>query len=326
MGGVIGGESPRNSSPASKLERKMVEAMQQRALKGTSVKSFNSVIMKFPKIDESLRNCRTIFQQFDEDSNGEIDQQELKHCFQKLGIESTDDEIKDLFQACDIYEHMGMKFNEFIVFLCLVYLLNDPAVSEARKRMGLGCLEPTFETLVESFVFLDKNKDGYVSKNEMIQAINETTAGERSSGRIGVKRFEEMDWDKNGTVTFKEFLFAFTRWPSRSDSAMNQLPGLDKKVLHLPQEARTKSTATAAHGRTGRNTEAAPRQSSEEPAATEARGVATANTAREHTRLATMNRLTAVRALPAETTFSQNSHRSMAMAASSAREIALMDL
>jgi calcium-binding protein CML len=21
-----------------------------------------------------------------------------------------------------------------------------------------------------------------------------------------------MDWDKNGTVTFKEFLFAFTHW------------------------------------------------------------------------------------------------------------------
>jgi calcium-binding protein CML len=66
----------------------------------------------------------------DEDSNGEIDQLELKHCFQNLGIESTDQEIKDLFQACDIYENMGMKFNEFIVFLCLVYLLDDPAVSE----------------------------------------------------------------------------------------------------------------------------------------------------------------------------------------------------
>ena len=48
-----------------------------------------------------------------------------------MGIESTDEEIKDLFEACDIYEHMGMKFNEFIVFLCLVYLLNEPAVSEA---------------------------------------------------------------------------------------------------------------------------------------------------------------------------------------------------
>lgn len=48
-------------------------------------------------------------------------------------------------------------------------------------------LEATFETLVDAFVFLDKNKDGYVSKDEMIQAINES--GERSSGRIAVKRF-----------------------------------------------------------------------------------------------------------------------------------------
>jgi hypothetical protein len=66
MGGVMSGDSPRHSSPASKLEKKMVEAMKQRALKGTSMKSFNSVIMKFPKIDENLRNCRTIFQQFGE--------------------------------------------------------------------------------------------------------------------------------------------------------------------------------------------------------------------------------------------------------------------
>lgn len=50
-------------------------------------------------------------------------------------------------------------------------------------------LEATFETLVDAFVFLDKNKDGYVSKSEMVQAINETTSGERSSGRIAMKRF-----------------------------------------------------------------------------------------------------------------------------------------
>lgn len=53
-------------------------------------------------------------------------------------------------------------------------------------------LEATFETLVDTFVFLDKNKDGYVSKNEMVQAINETTTGERSSGRIAMKRFGQF--------------------------------------------------------------------------------------------------------------------------------------
>lgn len=50
-------------------------------------------------------------------------------------------------------------------------------------------LEETFESLVDAFVFLDKNKDGYVSKSEMISAINETTSGERSSGRIAMRRF-----------------------------------------------------------------------------------------------------------------------------------------
>lgn len=50
-------------------------------------------------------------------------------------------------------------------------------------------LKATFETLVDAFVFLDKNKDGYVSKSEMVEAITETTSGERSSGRIGMKRF-----------------------------------------------------------------------------------------------------------------------------------------
>lgn len=53
-------------------------------------------------------------------------------------------------------------------------------------------LEATFETLVDAFVFLDRNKDGYVSKSEMVEAINETTSGERSSGQIAMKRFGNL--------------------------------------------------------------------------------------------------------------------------------------
>lgn len=67
----------------------------------------------------------------DEDSNGTIDHEELKHCFQKLEISFTEEEISDLFLACDIDDNMGMKFNEFIVLLCLVYLLKEPAAEQA---------------------------------------------------------------------------------------------------------------------------------------------------------------------------------------------------
>lgn len=189
----------------------MVEAMQRRAAEGTALKSFNSIILKFPKIDDSLRNCKAIFEKFDEDLNGTIDHEELKKCFHKLEINFTEEEINDLFEACDINKDMGMKFNEFIVLLCLVYLLrDDPTALRAKSRMGMPKLEATFETLVDAFVFLDKNKDGYVSRSEMTQAVTES--GEGSTGRIAMKRFEEMDWDKNGMVNFKEFLFAFTHW------------------------------------------------------------------------------------------------------------------
>uniref|UniRef100_A0A6M2F8T6 EF-hand domain-containing protein n=1 Tax=Populus davidiana TaxID=266767 RepID=A0A6M2F8T6_9ROSI len=219
MGGAVGkAGSPKKAwIPETKIEARVVEAMRRRETHGSSIKSFNSIILKFPKIDESFRKCKATFEQFDEDSSGSIDKEELRKCFHKLETAFTDEEINDLFETCDVNEDMGMKFNEFIVLLCLVYLLkDDPATPQAKSRIGMPDLEATFETLVGAFVFLDKNKDGYVSKSEMVQAINET--GERSSGRIAMKRFEEMDWDKNGMVNFKEFLFAFTNWVGIDDN------------------------------------------------------------------------------------------------------------
>ncbi|XP_009137599.1 probable calcium-binding protein CML21 [Brassica rapa] len=211
MGSAVTKSEAQEWVPETKLEAKIKEAMQRRESKGTTMKSFNSIILKFPKIDEGLRNCKAIFQEFDEDSNGSIDHSELKNCFRKLEILFEEEEINDLFQACDINEDMEIAFTEFIVLLCLVYLLKDDSSTLQKKwRLGMPKLEPTFETLVDTFVFLDENKDGHVSREEMFRAIDES--GERSSGRIALKRFEEMDWDKNGMVNFKEFLFAFTLW------------------------------------------------------------------------------------------------------------------
>lgn len=70
MGGTLGKpKSPRQVwIPETKLEAKMVEAMQRRASQGTAMKSFNSIILKFPKIDESLRNCKAIFEKFGKNS------------------------------------------------------------------------------------------------------------------------------------------------------------------------------------------------------------------------------------------------------------------
>lgn len=217
---IMGDGSPKASVPTSKLEAQILDAVLKRESKGTSIKSFTKIILKFPKIDESLRRCKVIFEQFDEDNSGAIDLKELKHCLDKLQVNFTNEEINDIFVTCDLNDDMGIGFNEFIVLLCLVYLLKEEsAADQAKSRLGIPDLEATFETLVESFVFLDSNKDGHVSKNEMVLAIEETKSGERSDsdGQIAMKRFEEMDWDNNGMVNFKEFLFAFTRWVGIED-------------------------------------------------------------------------------------------------------------
>lgn len=71
----------------------------------------------------------------DEDGNGSIDRQELRNCFHRLQINFTDEEIDDLFEECDINEDMRIKFNEFIVLLCLVYLLQkDPVVEHSVSK------------------------------------------------------------------------------------------------------------------------------------------------------------------------------------------------
>ncbi|KAF4347621.1 hypothetical protein F8388_024384 [Cannabis sativa] len=108
-----------------------------------------------------------------EDSNGAIDEEEMKKCFHKLGISFTEEDMDDFFKACDFNEDKGIKFNEFIVLLCLVYLLKEDQATlhililklTIKLKSAMPNLEATFETLVDAFVFLDKNKDGYVSRS-----------------------------------------------------------------------------------------------------------------------------------------------------------------
>ncbi|KAF5943888.1 hypothetical protein HYC85_017965 [Camellia sinensis] len=83
-GALSTGDAPKDNITKTKLEAKMVEAMQRRASEGSSMKSFNSIILKFPKIDESLRKCKAIFEQFEEmdwDINGMVNFKEFLFAF-----------------------------------------------------------------------------------------------------------------------------------------------------------------------------------------------------------------------------------------------------
>ncbi|OAY28255.1 probable calcium-binding protein CML22 isoform X1 [Manihot esculenta] len=196
----------------AKLEKKMIEV--KRSSSGHSnFKSINSIILRFPRFKEGLKNIKGVFEQYDEDANGAIDREELKRCLQKLQLNLKEQEVEDLFSSCDIDGSQGIQFNEFIVLLCLIYLLMErPSSPHNTSKMGSPELEATFDTLVEAFLFLDKNGDGKLNKKDVLKALDEESPWEKSPAHISKSRFREMDWDRNGKVSFREFLFALINW------------------------------------------------------------------------------------------------------------------
>lgn len=196
----------------AKLEKKLIELKRSSSGK-TNFKSMNSIIMRFPQFKEELKHIRGVFEQYDEDANGNIDMEELKKCLQNLQLNLKEEEVEDLFHSCDIDQSEGIQFNEFIVLLCLIYLLVEHSSSPLRtSKMGSPELEATFDTIVKAFLFLDKNGAGKLNKKDMIKALNEDSPWEKSPAHITRSRFKEMDWDRNGKVSFREFLFSLINW------------------------------------------------------------------------------------------------------------------
>lgn len=119
-----------------------------------------------------------------------------------------EEEIELYFRESDM-DHSGqVDFREFLVIIALTYLLNPPG-----PPMLSSELQKALDSVVNAFIFCDKDGSGYVSKQEIIDAFSESSLKKKSAGSsiIG-PRWLEMDWDANGSVSFKEFLFAFADW------------------------------------------------------------------------------------------------------------------
>lgn len=56
------------------------------------------------------------------------------------------------------------------------------------SRIGLPNLEKTFDTIVEAFLFFDQDHDGFITKEELVGAINDATLKGRN---VGLERFGE---------------------------------------------------------------------------------------------------------------------------------------
>ncbi|RQP01956.2 hypothetical protein POPTR_017G054902v4 [Populus trichocarpa] len=125
--------------------------------------------MWFPQFNEELKHIRGVFEQYDEDVNGSIDLEELKKCLQKLTL-TLKEEVEDLFHSCDIDNSTSSMFLE-VINLLVEHSSSPPKSIHLTSKMGSPELQATFDTIVEAFLFLDKNGNGKLLKERHDQSI-----------------------------------------------------------------------------------------------------------------------------------------------------------
>ncbi|XP_030553211.1 probable calcium-binding protein CML22 [Rhodamnia argentea] len=202
----------RNKKLDAKLEKKVLEVKNTLSTRRNKFQTINSIIMRFPQFKEGLKDIKAIFQQYDEDSNGTIDKEELKKCLEEMQLHLSEKDMEDLFHSCDIDENQEIQFREYIVLLCLIYLLKEASSTNETEKIGSPSIEATFDAIIEAFLFLDKDGDGKLKKKDVIKALNEASPTEKTPRHVTMKRFKEMDWGRKGKVSFREFLFTFVDW------------------------------------------------------------------------------------------------------------------
>lgn len=105
--------------------------------------------------------------------------------------------------------------------------LSDSDVTESLKDKDGRALMQTFHLCLEAYATFDRSHSGCINKDELEAAMTElaTVGASHSMGArrthpvptaalhfLSEERFAELDFDKDGSATFAEFLFAMFTW------------------------------------------------------------------------------------------------------------------
>lgn len=215
----MGGTASRLAAPIKhrrverELDNKVAEALRERAkARKKTFRSVNSITMRLPRFKDGLKDIRDVFDLYDTDSNGTIDNEELRSCLSKLEVRMSEKEADDVHRYCDVDSRKGIQFQEFVVLICLMYLLFGPNVTRRVSEFESDKLNYIFDELIDAFLFFNRDGDGKVTRKDVTQRMNEESDRERTPTHITTQLFKEMDLNKNGKVNLKEFLFSMIRW------------------------------------------------------------------------------------------------------------------
>lgn len=101
--------------------------------------------------------------------------------------------------------------------------------------------------VLEAYVLFDADASGTIDKEEVLHMVAEKGAkggGNMASALLSEERWAELDWDKDGKITFVEFLYAFEAWVGVDDEDSDESDG-DGADLILPTASSGAAAALA---------------------------------------------------------------------------------
>ncbi|XP_057956657.1 calcium-dependent protein kinase 2-like [Malania oleifera] len=135
--------------------------------------------------EEEIMGLKEMFKGMDTDNSGTITLEELKQGLSKQGTKLTEYEVKQLMEAADADGNGTIDYDEFIT---------------ATMHMNRMDRE---EHLYTAFQYFDKDNSGYITTEELEQALREF--GMQDAKDIK-EIISEVDADNDGNINYEEFV------------------------------------------------------------------------------------------------------------------------
>lgn len=135
--------------------------------------------------EEEIKGLKQLFKNMDTDRSGMITYDELKAGLHKLGSKLSESEVQQLMDAADVDKSGAIDYIEFIT-----------------ATMHRHKLEKD-EHLYKAFQYFDKDDSGYITRDELRQAMTQYGMGDEATIS---EILDDVDTDKDGRINYEEFV------------------------------------------------------------------------------------------------------------------------
>lgn len=196
--------------------------------------------MKCEKLHNALLIVRQIFDEFA--INSVISDNGLQECMKILHGNMSTDEVKELFDFVDVDASHTISLKEFLVALTVGMVLGViPALVSGSDRdiefnknktsstnNFCGKASDVFEMLnlvVSAYMLFDPQGVGQISRKSVNAILEETNKSSNGShNMMSQQKWNEMDWDNNGSIDMAEFIVSFSTWIDIDEEMANDGP------------------------------------------------------------------------------------------------------